>query len=93
MAAQPATNTAGFQVGTPPAVITSETRKYDNVETGDLALMIETLQSAKTIGRSKTGATADAYKALAMRLESAETGKSEPRASLPSCFQKPWSEG
>lgn len=87
MAAQPATNTAGFQVGTPPAVITSETRKYDNVETGDLALMIETLQSAKTIGRSKTGATADAYKALAMRLESAETGKSEPLSIAAKSFK------
>lgn len=85
-AAQPATNTAGFQVAT-PAVITSETRKYDNVETGDLALMIETLQSAKTIGRSKTGATADAYKALAMRLESAETGKSEPLSIAAKSFK------
>ncbi len=86
LAAQPATNTAGFQVAT-PAVITSETRKYDNVETGDLALMIETLQSAKTIGRSKTGATADAYKALAMRLESAETGKSEPLSIAAKSFK------
>jgi len=86
MAAQPAVNPAGFQTAA-PAVITSETRKYDNVETGDLALMIETLQSAKTIGRSKAGASADAYKALAMRLESAETGKSEPLSIAAKSFK------
>jgi len=86
MAAQPATNPAGFQTAA-PAVITSETRKYDNIETGDLALLIETTKSAKAVGRS-SGPSADAYKALAMRLESAETGKSEPLSHAVKSFKQ-----
>jgi phage head maturation protease len=84
-AAAPPINTAGFQVAA-PAVITGETRKYDNIDTGDLALLIETTKSAKAVGRS-SGPTADAYKALAMRLESAETGKSEPLSHAVKSFK------
>ena len=84
-AAAPPINTAGFQVAAPP-VITGETRKYDNIDTGDLALLIETTKSAKAVGRS-SGPTADAYKALAMRLESAETGKSEPLSHAVKSFK------
>jgi phage head maturation protease len=84
-AAAPPINTAGFQV-VAPAVITGETRKYDNIDTGDLALLIETTKSAKAVGRS-SGPTADAYKALAMRLESAETGKSEPLSHAVKSFK------
>ena len=85
MAAQPATNPAGFQTAA-PAVITSEIRKYDDVETGDLALLIETTKSAKAVGRSN-GPTSAAYKALAMRLESGETAKSEPLSIAAKSFK------
>ncbi len=77
MAAQPPINPAGFQTGSAPAVIDGDVRKYDNLETGDLALLIETTKNAKTINKSN-GPTPAAYKALAMRLESAESAKSEP---------------
>ena len=76
LAAQPPINPAGFQTGSAPAVIDGDVRKYDNIETGDLALLIETTKNAKTINKS-SGPTPAAYKALAMRLESAESAKSE----------------
>jgi len=85
-AAQPPINSPGFQTGGAPAVIDADVRKFDNVETGDLALLIETTKSAKAVGRSN-GPTAAAYKALAMRLESAETGKSEPLSHAVKSFK------
>ena len=86
LAAQPPINSPGFQTGSAPAVIDGDVRKYDNLETGDLALLIETTKNAKTIGRSN-GPTSAAYKALAMRLESGETAKSEPLSIAAKSFK------
>ena len=52
--------------------------KYDNLDAGDLAFMIGTLDAAKRDGRSRRGPQPAAYKALGMRLDSEETRKSEP---------------
>ena len=42
--------------------------KYDNMETGDLALMHSVLESAHRSGQSRHGASEDAAKAIAVRL-------------------------
>lgn len=60
-----------------PAVIDADIMRYDNIETGDLALMTELLATAKDSGRSKEGPRIDAYKAVAMRLESQESRQNE----------------
>lgn len=52
--------------------------KYDNVDSGDLAVMVGVLEEAKRNGRSRGGASVGAYKALAHRLESEEADKREP---------------
>lgn len=60
-----------------PAVISDTSHwKYDNTETGDLAVLIGVLDSADR-GRVGRKATAPAYKALGMRLESEEGRKSD----------------
>ncbi len=71
--AQPV-NDPGYAV---PNVITDTAHwRYDNADTGDLAVMLGVLERA---GRNGTGrkASAGAYKALAMRLDSEEGRKSD----------------
>jgi len=51
--------------------------KYDNLDAGDLAFMIGTLDAAKRDGRSRRGPQTAAYKALALRLDSEESRKYE----------------
>ena len=63
--------------GAPAVHIADGTTKYDNTDTADLAFMVATLDAAKSNGRSRGGASVDAYKALAHRLESAEASNAE----------------
>ena len=58
-------------------VTDTEHWKYDNLDAGDLAFMIGTLDAAKRDGRSRRGPQTAAYKALAHRLESEEARKTE----------------
>ena len=58
-------------------VTDTEHWKYDNVETGDLAFLIATLEDGKRSGRSRFGAKTASYKALAHRLESEEARKNK----------------
>jgi len=58
-------------------VTDTEHWKYDNLDAGDLAFMIGTLDAAKRDGRSRRGPQAAAYKALGVRLDSEESRKSE----------------
>ena len=63
--------------GAPAVHVADGTTKYDNTDTADLAFMVATLDAAKSNGRSRGGASVDAYKALAQRLESDEASKAE----------------
>ena len=60
----------------PNVVMNTDHWKFDNTETGDLAVMIGVLDSADR-NRAGRKATASAYKALGMRLDSDEGRKSE----------------
>jgi len=60
----------------PNVVMNTDHWRYDNTETGDLAVMIGVLDSADR-GRTGRKASAPAYKALAMRLDSDESRKSD----------------
>ena len=74
--AAPAENSVG--VKTAPAVIADTAHwKYDNVPTDALGFMVATLDQAKRDGRSRGGVSQNAVKALAMRLESEETARTE----------------
>jgi len=60
------------------AVVTdADDWKYDNVDSADLAFMIGTLNEAKRNGRSRNGASLKAVQALAKRMDSNETQRSE----------------
>ena len=67
-------NDPGYSV--PNVIADTDHWKYDNTDTGDLAVMIGVLDSADK-GRTGRKASANAYKALAMRLESDEARKSD----------------
>lgn len=54
----------------PYAMKFADTAKFDNLDIGDNALLIEVLMAGKASGRSKRGASAEAAKALALKLES-----------------------
>lgn len=71
----------------PAVIVNTDHWKFDNTDTGDLAVMIGVLDSAD---RSRTGrkATANAYKALAMRLETEEARKSEAMRTAGHAFKK-----
>jgi phage head maturation protease len=61
----------------PNVILDTAHWKYDNTDTADLAVMVGVLDAAKSNGQSKRGASALAYKALGMRLETDEAQKSE----------------
>lgn len=59
-----------FDGKAPYAAKFGDTRKYDNLDEGDNALFIEVLEAGRKSGQSKGGASPEAYKALALKLES-----------------------
>lgn len=50
----------------------ADTRKFDNLDPGDNALLVEVLTAGKASGQSKQGASPAAVKALALKLEGAK---------------------
>ena len=66
-----ANNRLPFEGKAPYAAKFSETWKYDNLDEGDNALMIDVLEAGKKSGQS-SGATPAALKALALKLESSK---------------------
>jgi hypothetical protein len=56
----------------PYAAKFGDTWKYDNLDPGDNALMIDVLEAGKRSGQSKNGASPAAVKALALKLEGAK---------------------
>lgn len=61
-----------FNGKAPYAAKFADTRKYDNLDEGDNALLIEVLDAAHKSGQSKHGVNPNAFKALALKLESAK---------------------
>jgi hypothetical protein len=82
-------NDPGFATKAATVNVIDETAhwKYDNVESSDLAFGIGTLESAKRSGQSRHGASLDAIKALAKRLGSEETGRSESGRTARQAFK------
>ena len=71
-----------------PTVITDTAHwRYDNVAADDLAIAISVLKTAHKTGLSERGVNVAAFKALAMRLESDEGGKTEASIKARQAFK------
>ena len=81
------TNDPGAVKSAPVVIADTDHWRYDNHSADDLALSIGILETGKSNGQSKRGASMAAIKALAMRMDSDEIRGNEPAQRAATAFK------